>query len=149
MLILDDTSSSAIAVDRHLPQSAKRLSDALLRAWPRLEKRITFEERDIENVELTSNDLVVSAHACGTLTDRILKRASEARARIVVLPCCHNETTCDTGDLGGWMDAALAIDATRARKLAAKKYSVRTQLLPSTITPKNRLLMGAPMKSES
>ncbi len=149
MLILDDTSPSAVAFDRRLPQSTKRLSDALLRAWPRLEGRITFEERDVETAALTSNDLVVSAHACGMLTDRILDRASEARARVVVLPCCHDEATCDTGALGGWMDASLAIDATRARHLAAKNYSVRTQLVPSTITPKNRLLMGDPRKSTS
>jgi hypothetical protein len=144
MLILDDTSPSAIAVDRRLPKSAALLASALVREWPRLAGRITFEEREAHDVKLTSDDLVVSAHACGTLTDRILDRACDAHARVVVLPCCHSKDTCNTGALGGWMDAALAIDATRARKLATLGYSVRTQLLPSTITPKNRLLMGSP-----
>jgi Methyltransferase domain len=145
MLILDDTSASAIAVDRRLPASAARLATALVRAWPRLAGRITFEERAVEEVALSADDLVVSAHACGTLTDLVLDRAAHARARVVVLPCCHDEATCDTGALGGWMDAALAIDATRARRLAEHGYRVRTQLVPSTITPKNRLLMGEPL----
>ena len=149
MLILDDTSPSAIAVDRRLPKSAALLSSALVREWPRLAGRVTLEEREAHDVKLNSDDLVVSAHACGSLTDRILDRAADARARVVVLPCCHDEDSCDTGALGGWMDAALAIDATRARKLAARNYAVRTQLLPSTITPKNRLLMGSPLTSKN
>ncbi len=144
MIILDDTSASAIAVDHRLPKSAALLSRALIRAWPRLEGRISLEEKSIDDVALDENDLVVSAHACGPLTDRILERAANARARVAVLPCCHSESTCDTGGLGGWMDAALAIDATRARKLAALGYAVRTQLVPSTITPKNRLLLASP-----
>lgn len=144
MLILDDTSPSAIAVDRKLPPSAARLAAALSKAWPRIEGRITFEERAIEDIALSAEDVVVSAHACGSSTDLVLNRAATARARVVVLPCCHDEATCDTGGLSGWMDAALAIDATRARNLAEHGYKVRTQLLPSTITPKNRLLMGEP-----
>jgi hypothetical protein len=147
MLILDDTSPSAIAVDRRMPPSAARLASALVRAWPRVEGRITFEERAIEDVTLSAEDVVVSAHACGTLTDLILDRAAHARARVVVLPCCHDEALCDTGALDGWMDASLAIDATRARQLAERGYKVRTQLLPSTITPKNRLLMGDPLST--
>jgi Methyltransferase domain len=147
MLILDDTSPSAIAVDRRMPPSAARLASALVRAWPRISGRITFEERAIEDVALNADDLVASAHACGTLTDLVLDRAASARARVVVLPCCHDEALCDSGALGGWMDASLAIDATRARKLAEHGYKVRTQLLPSTITPKNRLLMGDPLST--
>jgi hypothetical protein len=143
MLILDDTSPRALAVDRQLPPSAARLAAALCRAWPRIEGRITFEERPIEDVALTSDDLVVSAHACGYLTDVVIDKTLEAHCSVVVLPCCHDEAACDAGDLGGWMDASLAIDATRARRLAQHGYRVRTQLLPSTITPKNRLLMGA------
>jgi hypothetical protein len=48
-------------------------------------------------------DVVVSCHACGALTGRILERASSAGARIAVLPCRHDEATCDSGDLTGWM----------------------------------------------
>ena len=148
-MILDDTSRAAIAIDRKLPLSATRLGSALSRAWPRIAGRITFEERPLEEISLDENDLVVSAHACGALTDLVIDRAASANARVVVLPCCHDETTCDTGGLGGWMDASLAIDVTRARKLAARGYAVRTQLLPLAITPKNRLLMGEPTKAKT
>ena len=71
--------------------------------------------------------------------------AIEARARVVVLPCCHEKATCDRGGVDGWVDAPLAIDMTRAARLRAHGYAVYTQTIPATITPKNRLLMAAPL----
>jgi hypothetical protein len=144
MLLLDDSSRSAVCIDRRVPASARRVADALVRAWPRLAGRVTYEERSIEEVTLGPEDVVVSTHACGALTDLVLGRAVEARARVAVLPCCHDERTCDTGALGGWVDLSLAIDATRAHRLAALGYTVHTQRIPDTITPKNRLLLGEP-----
>lgn len=142
MLILDDSSPAALCADKRLPASADRLASALVRAWPRLEGRVVYEEVPLEEVALSERDLVVSAHACGALTDRVLDRAVAAGARVSVLPCCHDEETCDTGALDGWLDLSLAIDVTRARRLAERGYVVLTQQIPSTITPKNRLLMG-------
>ena len=144
MLLLDDASPSAIAIDARVPPSAAKLAAAMEAAWPRLAGRVTVTEGDVADVPLGAGDLVVSAHACGALTDVVLARAIAARARVAVLPCCHDEATCDAGALGGWMDAPLAIDATRARTLSAAGYDVFTQTIPAAITPKNRLLMGAP-----
>jgi hypothetical protein len=78
------------------------------------------------------------------LTDVVLQLATAARARVAVLPCCHDVGVCDAGALSGWMDDALAIDATRASRLASQGYHVWTQRIPEDITPKNRLLIGAP-----
>jgi hypothetical protein len=144
MLLLDDTSPRAIGVDARIPASARTLSEALCKAWPRLAGRVELLEESIDEVAIEAGDVVVSTHACGALTDRVLARAAAARARVVVMPCCHDETTCDRGDLDGWIDAPLAIDVTRARRLAALGYSVHTQLVPEAITPKNRLLLGEP-----
>jgi hypothetical protein len=142
MLLLDDTSERAVCIDKRIPPSARRLSTEMLRAWPRLEGRITYEERAIEDVSLNADDVVVSSHACGALTDLVLARAVAAGAKVAVLPCCHDEDTCDTGALEGWVDLALAIDTTRAHWLTAAGYAVHTQCIPAEITPKNRLLLG-------
>ena len=144
MLILDDTSPRALAVDVTLPPSAATLLDALAAAWPRIAGRVQLVEGPIEDVALSADDVVVSTHACGALTDLVLERALAGRARVAVLPCCHDASTCDTGGLDGWMDRALAIDATRAARLRAASYRVVTQQIPAEITPKNRLLLGAP-----
>jgi Methyltransferase domain len=144
MLLLDDSSSGAIAADRRLPSSAAKVAAAMARAWPRLEGRVELVERVVAEIDLGPDDLVVSAHACGALADEVLTRAIEARARVAILPCCQEKSTCDRGGLDGWVDAALAIDLTRAARLRAEKYTVYTQRIPAEITPKNRLLLGEP-----
>jgi SAM-dependent methyltransferase len=144
LVLLDDTSPSALAVDPRIPASAAKLGDALVRAWPRLAGRVELREASLDDVPLAATDLVVSAHACGALTDRVIERASAAGARLAVLPCCHDAKTCDTGGLDGWMDVSLAIDATRVRKLAALGYITVTQVIPAAVTPKNRLLLAEP-----
>jgi SAM-dependent methyltransferase len=144
LLLLDDTSPNALAVDLRIPQSAAKLRDAILTGWPRLQDRIQFLETDIVELPLQADDLVVSVHACGGLTDMILDRAVEARARIAVLPCCHSLDDADLGGLEGWMDGPLAMDATRVFRLREKGYRVFTQRIPPEITPKNRLLLAEP-----
>jgi len=144
MLILDDSSSTALAVDTTIPASSAKLHQALVDAWPRLAGRVTSVEGAIGTVELSSTDVVVSSHACGALTDRVLERAAAARARVAVLPCCHDLAACDAGALSGWVDGPVAIDIVRAMRLERQGYRVWTQTIPAAITPKNRLLIGAP-----
>ncbi|HVD93397.1 MAG TPA: methyltransferase [Vicinamibacterales bacterium] len=144
MLILDDSSPDAIVVDKATPASAAKVHDALVAAWPRLSGRVAFVSAALDGVEVLSTDVVVSSHACGRLTDLVLERAAAARARVGVLPCCHDLAACDAGDLSGWLDGALAIDVIRAQRLKAHGYRIWTQSIPSAVTPKNRLLIGAP-----
>jgi hypothetical protein len=147
LLLLDDTSEIAVAVDTRIPPSAGRLAEALVAEWPRLSNRITHVRGVIADFAVQPEDLLVSAHACGPLTDQVLSKALEARTRVAVLPCCHAEAKCDLGGLGGWLDPALAIDVTRAARLRAAGYDVHTQQIPESITPKNRLLLGDPRRS--
>ena len=144
MLVLDDSSPIAVAVDKAIPASAARLHETLVSAWPRLSGRVSFVEGALEDVELGADDVVVSSHACGALTDLVLERAAGARARVAVLPCCHDLAVNDAGPLTGWVDAPLAIDIRRAQRLEQRGYHVRTQAIPVEITPKNRLLLAAP-----
>lgn len=142
MLILDDTSPHALAIDVRMPPSASRIHDAFVRRWPRVADRVTFVTGGPDAITLQSDDVVVSCHACGAFADQVIGAAAAARARMAVLPCCHDASTCDTGDLTGWMDRSLAIDAVRVMRLRALGYRVRTQIIPATITPKNRLIVA-------
>ena len=117
----------------------------LAEAWPRLRGRMTFADAPLDSVPLLAGDLIVSSHACGALTDLVLERAASARARVAVLPCCHNLEVNDDGMLAGWMDRSLAIDVMRAVRLEQRRYRVWTQAIPAEITPKNRLLLGEPL----
>ena len=144
LLLLDATSSSAIVVDKAVPASAGKVHQSLVDVWPRLAGRVEFIARPMSDVGITSDDLVVSSHACGRLSDVVIDRALAARARVAVLPCCHDLQACDTGDLDGWMDGALAVDVMRATRMKQRGYRVWTFSIPESITPKNRLLLGAP-----
>lgn len=164
LLLLDDSSPSAVVVDAVLPPSASRLHASLAAAWPRLRDRVAFVTGDVECVAVEPGDLIVSCHACGHLTDTVLELAARARARVAVLPCCHGlaphrtraapQPLADRRNadslfaaaprrLEGWMDPALALDVDRALRLERAGYEVWTQLIPSDITPKNRLLLGS------
>lgn len=149
MLLLDDSSPAAVVVDRTTPPSAATLHAALVDVWPKLAGRVAFLTADIDAQPLQPEDVVVSCHACGALTDTIINRAATARVPVAVLPCCHDFETCDAGPFGGWMDQALAIDAMRAIRLEQRGYRVWTQTIPVAITPKNRLLIGEPRNRAS
>ena len=142
--MLDDSSPTALGIDRALPPSAARLQTVLEETWPRLAGRVELRDGDIEGVALTGEDLVVSVHACGALTDRVIDRAIAARVRLAVLPCCHDLADGGGAELRGWLDGPLAMDVARAARLQAAGYRVVTQLIPAEITPKNRLLLAEP-----
>jgi len=149
LLILDDSSTTAIAVDRKIPLNTANLSNTLITSWPRLKDRIIYKEVPLQEITILPDDIVVSAHACGSLTDLIIDKATKQHARVAVLPCCHDLQESSTGGLEGWMDKTLAVDTVRAMKLKAKGYQIVTQKIPNDITPKNRLLMGEYISSAS
>jgi len=149
MLLLDDSSPCALVVDRQLPASSAKVHDVLVDAWPRLEGRVSFVDASVAEFRLLPTDLVVSCHACGQLTDQVLTRAVGARARLAVVPCCHDLLDGDTGYLDGWVAGDLAIDIMRARDLTRRGYRIWTQTIPADITPKNRVLLGAPADGKS
>jgi len=144
MLLLDDSSPDVLIVDQALPPSCSTLAEAMAAEWPKLDGRVALRERSLPQVELREDDVVVSVHACGALTDAVIDRATAARSRLAVLPCCHDLDRADTGGLAGWMDESLAVDVVRASNLRARGWLVWTQTIPADITPHNRLLMAEP-----
>jgi hypothetical protein len=147
MILLDDSSPTALVVDKKLPASSAKLHQVLVQAWPRLMGRVAFVEGALEAVEILETDVVVSSHACGALTDVVLARAAAARARVAVLPCCHDLASANDGGVAGWVDGPVAIDIMRAYQLSERGYRIWTQTISGDITPKNRLLLGAPRLS--
>ena len=149
MLLLDDSSTEAVAVDLKISPNAYSLSESIIKTWPGLKGRIHYIEAPLEAFEVLSGDLVISIHACGRLTDTILDKAVKAKARVAVLPCCHDLALSETGGLEGWIDGPLAVDVMRAARLRSEGYTVMTRRIPENITPKNRLLMGHPTQTGS
>src|SRR5215204_692412 len=101
MLILDDSSAGALAIDQTQPPCAARVHESLIDVWPRLARRVRFIQAPLDSAAIASTDIVVSSHACGRLTDVVLDRAADAGARLALLPCCHDFGACDAGGLEG------------------------------------------------
>lgn len=144
MLIFDAASPSALGVDQRLPKNAPRLHAALAAAWPGVAARIELCEGDLAQAALGADDVIVSTHACGALTDRVLERAVAARARVAVLPCCQDARDAGQSGLAGWLPVGLAVDVARAMRLQQAGYRIHTQTIPAEITPQNRLLLAEP-----
>jgi hypothetical protein len=147
MLLLDDSSPEALVVDTTFPASHGKVHEALTAAWPRLNRRTNFMTANLSEVQLRPTDIVVSVHACGGLTDVVLDLAAASRARVAVVPCCHNLGLSDQGGLEGWLEGTVAVDVIRATRLRAAGYQVWTLTVPASITPKNRLLIGIPAEA--
>ena len=102
----------ALVVDTALPPSSARLHDALS-GLAEAGRARDVRRRPVDDVDILPADIVVSSHACGALTDRVLDRAAAARARVAVLPCCHDLAACDRRLVG--LDRRAARDRYRAR----------------------------------
>lgn len=146
LAVIVPSAREILAVDKRIPPSALQLRAAMEEEWPDLAQRVTRIKADIRTREIHAEDIVVCVHGCGSLTDRVLQLAMEARANVAVLPCCSDHSRLDSGGLDGWIDADLAIDVVRALRLRDAGYQVWAQRIPDEITPKNRLLMGRPQK---
>jgi hypothetical protein len=143
LLLLDATTqSTALAVDIRLPKNHVLVHGAVIAAFPNLAGRMTFQRARLEDVTLGVADVIVSAHACGPLSDAVLSRAAEVGARVALLPCCH--LTRWRPDLVDHADPSASIDQARARWLVERGYDVIVDTIPANVSAKNRLLLGQP-----
>ena len=143
LLLLDaDVRSTALAVDIRLPKNHVLVHDAVIATFPNLAGRVTFQRARLEDVALGVGDVVVSAHACGALSDAVLSRAAAVGARVALLPCCH--LTRRRPDLVDRADPAARIDEERAMWLVERGYDVIVDTIPANVSAKNRLLLGRP-----
>jgi hypothetical protein len=149
LLLLLPEAQSALAVDKAPPPSSQRLLQAMQARWPSLAERVEIRRANAAEIEVRPDDLVISVHGCGGLTDRVLDQASRVGADVAVLPCCHDHADDAAGALVGWLeDKSLGIDALRAGRMVERGYRVFTQHIPPDITPKNRLLLASRLRAE-
>ena len=125
-----------------MPKNHALVHDAVIAAFPNLADRVSFQRASLEDVALGVGDVIVSAHACGALSDAVLSRAAAAGARVAVLPCCH--LTRRRPDLVDRADPAARIDEERAMWLVERGYDVIVDTIPANVSAKNRLLLARP-----
>ena len=152
-----------------MPPSSEALATCFLDAWPELEPSWDYVEAPLictvgaktasggrDSTVDCGGVLLASIHACGALTDEVLRLAVAGRSPVAVMPCCHSlrkhglgagrdaERAAAAAALGG---PAAAIDSLRIDGLRDAGYRVETSSIPHEITPKNRLILGSPLPS--
>ena len=145
MLLLDDSSPNALVIDKTLPRVER---EAARRARCRRGRGCRDASR------LSPARSTTSTFSTPTSSCRVTRAArSPIGFSIAPQPRVRASRSCRaatisiqamTADCPGGSTAPLAIDIVRAMRLAQQGYRIWTQAIPAGITPKNRLLLGAP-----
>jgi len=103
-----------------------------------------FEKR-VERVILVDREeppsAVVSAHACGVLSDLCIGAAIESGGPLAILPCCYPKSACQAPQsVVQALGLKTAFDVDRTYRLEAAGYLVRWTSIPSVVTPMNRIV---------
>ncbi|MEK6937838.1 MAG: methyltransferase [Nanoarchaeota archaeon] len=129
-----------IAVDHH--------QNRYLREHPFQEtERYHFQTSDLwEEYSLQPYSLVLSLHACGNLTDRVIELSVASQSDVAVMTCCHEKRIFFPDLLEGTShtneDKSYRQDRIRVNYLSKQGYETSIFTVPEDITPKNRILLG-------
>lgn len=134
-----------ILSDGRIPESQTRVIDCICQLAPWVREKVRVHRMDIAEVipVLPEHTSVVSAHACGLLTDACIDLAIGKRGAIGVLPCCHPERLYPGPPAFRLaLGARMAFDIDRTYRLERAGYRVRWSEIPAEITPMNRILVA-------
>lgn len=155
---------TAVAIDITRPPSAALLAAAITAHWPELAGTVHYVEGGIDAV--TASDgaeaLFVAAHACGSLSDRVLLAAIRSGSAVAIMPCCHSLrkqalTLAALVEAAGLPATAVdgidgqpaSIDQLRIDVLTTLGYERSEARIPAEISAFNRIIMGRPPRAFS
>ena len=139
-----------ILVDREQPASRLKLIAIANRIAPWVESKIVNVQAKLTVGDGTVPDgaAVVSAHACGVLSDLCIAAAIESGGPLAILPCCYPKSACQAPQsLVTALGLKMAFDVDRTYRLEAAGYLVRWTSIPAAITPMNRVICARKVSS--
>lgn len=167
LLALDPT-RTVVCVDANMPKSADVLADAMVAHFPSLQRKWTYIQADLSCVEPDPSTVMVSVHACGSLTDALVGLAIDGKgAPLAVVPCCHSvgkggyrpharyseiqdaTVVAALVEKKGSSSIADVVDGIRCQTLQNAGYQVQQIMLPELFTKKNRLLLAKRVNSNT
>ncbi len=147
------SSMRVLLVDHKEPQSHAILRDIISEVCPWVNQdTVQFAEADLDDYvtkSLTDDatdeaSIIISTHACGSLTDDVIGYAVESKAASVsVMPCCYTGTAKGTPyGVQRMFGVSAASDIKRSFLLHDNGYHVDFAAIPKAITPMNRLIVA-------
>ena len=149
---IPNTSVRIELVDQVQPKSHSILRDCISEICPWVsEDTVSFVSTPLcdyqsSNKEVEGNQatIVISTHACGSLTDKVLEHSiSSDAASLAVMPCCYTGT--DEGVPFGvrrMLGVSLSADIRRSFYLQENNYHVDFASIPRAVTPMNRIIVS-------
>ncbi len=137
--------NKVILVDKTEPPSRKELFNTAKKLAPWIENKICNLKEKIkpDAAWISEGTSIISAHACGELTDLCIETAIIHKGNIALLPCCYPKRNCPSPQiLHKEFGLKAAWDIHRTYKLENSGYLVRWTNIPEEITPMNRIITG-------
>ncbi|KAL7495535.1 hypothetical protein ACHAWT_007231 [Skeletonema menzelii] len=146
-------SMRVLLVDRNEPQSHSILRDLISEVCPWVNQdTVQFVDADLDEyvTKSLSDDatneasIIISTHACGSLTDDVISYAVNSRAASVsVMPCCYTGTAKGAPyGVQRMFGVSASADIMRSFLLHDNGYHVDFAAIPKAITPMNRLIVA-------
>ena len=134
-----------VLLDKLEPDSRAKLISVVTGVAPWVADKIQSHESKLDAAEdlLPAKCSIVSAHACGVLSDQCIDVAIKIEGRLAILPCCYPKASCHAPpavQAAFGLNAAYDID--RTYRLTSAGYLVRWMEIPKVITPMNRILIA-------
>ena len=134
-----------ILIDQNEPESRQKLLAVAETVAPWVADKIDnrAEKISVEDPWIEPGMAIVSAHACGVLSDLCIDVAIKSGGPIAILPCCYPRSACEAPlSLQTQFGLETAFDIDRTYRLEAAGYRIRWGTIPSEITPMNRIVYG-------
>jgi len=136
-----------ILVDKMEPPSRCKLLECAASVAPWISDKIENCKCKIsvDSPWLVAGCSVVSAHACGTLSDLCIDIAIKCGGSLAILPCCYPRKACRAPlAIQTAFGLEQAFDIDRTYRLENNGYRVRWSAIPAEITPMNRVMIAVP-----
>jgi hypothetical protein len=145
---------ATVLVDQFEPGSHRQLRETITEVCPWIKGQdgvryvpstldAYFQEKTCGSANCDAS-IIISTHACGSLTDDVLQYAIDSNsAAIAVMPCCYTGT--DKGTPYGIRRAlgvSMAADVRRSFFLQESGYHVDWATIPTEVTPMNRIIVA-------
>ena len=150
-----NTNVPVVLVDRTKPQSHDILREIVSEVCPWVTNdsvhfiSSTLQDYISKPEEIKNNaKIVISTHACGSLTDDVLNFSVNRMATAVaVMPCCYTGTDSGTPyGLRRMLGVSLSADVRRSFYLQDNGFHVDLATIPKAITPMNRIIVAEQRK---
>ena len=132
-------------VDKIEPPSRQKLISLAIDAAPWIAPKLVNKAVKLssESTWLKPGMAIISAHACGILTDLCIDIACTTEGNVAILPCCYPKKHCKAPlALQLKLGFETAFDIDRTYQLERAGFQVRWDSIPTAISPMNRIIIG-------